>query len=192
VVSGLRFEEATEADIPELTAAMTRAFDDDAQRHLGQERGGPPGYDDGTFFRRWLFGSQESVGYKIVAQGRVIGGIILWIFDHGENSLGTIFVDPAYQDRGVATRAWEFIQATYPDAKSWTLQTPAYAVKNHHVYETKWGFTKVGEGEFEGPGGKVFIYKKEMTGRGAGHRIEEPEGNSLGVRPSRTHLEHSV
>ncbi len=76
--------------------------------------------------------------------------------------LGTIFVDPAFQERGVATRTWEFIQAAYPDAKSWTLQTPAYAVKNHHVYGTKWGFAKVGEEEFEGPGGKLFVYKKEM------------------------------
>jgi GNAT superfamily N-acetyltransferase len=159
----LTFEEATEADIPALTAVMTRAFDDDAQKHLGQERGGPPGYDDGEFFRKWLFGYEESTGFKIVAQGQVIGGIIVWIFEHGENVLGTIFVDPAYQDRGVGTRTWEFIGATYPSARSWTLRTPAYAVKNHHVYEAKWGFTKIGEGEFEGPGGKAFIYKKEMS-----------------------------
>ncbi|MGD1994471.1 MAG: hypothetical protein PVI59_14855, partial [Anaerolineae bacterium] len=57
---GLVFESITEADVPELTAVMTRAFDDDAQKHLGQERGGPPGYDDGEFFRKWLFGYQES------------------------------------------------------------------------------------------------------------------------------------
>ena len=167
----LTFEEATEADIPALTAVMTRAFDDEAQRHLGQERGGPPGYDDGEFFRKWLFGYEESTGFKIVAQGQVIGGIIVWIFEHGENVLGTIFVDPAYQDRGVGTRTWEFIQATYPSARSWTLRTPAYAVKNHHVYEAKWGFTKIGEGEFEGPGGKAFIYKKELSAQTSSREI---------------------
>lgn len=158
----LTFEEITEADLPELTAVMTRAFDDDSQKHLGLERGGPPGYDDGEFFRKWLFGFQETVGYKIVTQGRIIGGLIVWIFEHGENTLGTIFVDPAYQDRGVGQQAWQFITATYPDAKSWQLRTPAYAVKNHHFYEAKLGFTKIREEAFQGPGGKVFIYKKEM------------------------------
>ncbi len=40
---GITFEEATESDIPELTVAMTKAFDDDSQKHLGKDRGGPDG-----------------------------------------------------------------------------------------------------------------------------------------------------
>ena len=36
-----------ESDIPAVTDVMKRAFDDDAQKHLGKEVGGPPGYDDG-------------------------------------------------------------------------------------------------------------------------------------------------
>jgi GNAT superfamily N-acetyltransferase len=158
----LAFEVFTEADIPELTAVMTRAFDDDAQKHLGVERGGPPGYDNGGFFREWLFGYEESVGYKIVAEGKAIGGIIVWILPNGDNALGTIFVDPAYQDRGVGTRAWQFIEATYPEARSWRLGTPAFAEKNHHFYEAKCGFTKVGEEDVEGYEWKSCIYKKEM------------------------------
>jgi GNAT superfamily N-acetyltransferase len=164
-VLALRFELAGEADIPELTAVMTRAFDDDSQRHLRQERGGPPGYDDGEFFRKWLLGYEETVGYKIMAGARVIGGLIVWILPGGHNRLGTIFVDPDHQDRGVAARAWAFIQATYPEAVSWTLDTPAFATKNHHVYETKWGFTKVREEAFEGPGGKLYVYRKVMEPR---------------------------
>jgi len=31
-----------EEDIPELSQVMTRAFDDDARKHLGVEKGGPP------------------------------------------------------------------------------------------------------------------------------------------------------
>lgn len=158
----LLFEPVSEPDIPELTAVMTRAFDDDSRRHLGHERGGPPGYDDGEYFRKWLLGTRETVGCKIVSEGKIIGGIIVWIFESGHNRLGTIFVDPAYQNLGVATRAWEHIQVSYPEAKSWVLDTPAFATKNHHVYEAKWGFSKVGEREFGGPGGKVFVYSKVM------------------------------
>jgi len=40
-------EQALEVDNPELTKAMTRAFDHDAQVHLGIEKGGPEGCDDG-------------------------------------------------------------------------------------------------------------------------------------------------
>ncbi len=153
----LAFEEFTEEDIPELTGVMTRAFDDDAQKHLGQEKGGPPGYDNGDFFREWLFGYEETDGYKVVADGKAIGAMIVWIFDHGKNILGTIFVDPAYQDQGIGSQMWAFIEETYPIAKSWRLDTPNWATKNHHFYEHKCGFTKIDEKE------DFYIYSKEMA-----------------------------
>jgi len=159
----LTFEEAAEEDIPELTRVMTRAFDDDSQKHLGIEKGGPEGYDNGEFFRKWLLPYKESVGYKILLDGEVIGCVIVWIFDHGENSLGTIFVDPEYQDQGIGTRAWRFIEETYPDAKSWTLETPSWATKNHYFYEKKCGFRKIEEKETSE--GTSFIYQKVMEGR---------------------------
>jgi len=45
-----------------MTQVMTRAFDDDARKHLGAQKGGPEGYDDGEFFRKWLFGYESTVG----------------------------------------------------------------------------------------------------------------------------------
>lgn len=153
----LAFEDFTEKDIPELTEVMTRAFDDDAQKHLGQEKGGPPGYDNGDFFREWLFGYEETVGYKVIADGKAIGGMIVWIFDHGKNTLGTMFVDPAYQDKGIGSQMWAFIEETYPEAKKWQLDTPNWATKNHHFYEHKCGFKKIDEVE------DFYIYRKEMA-----------------------------
>jgi GNAT superfamily N-acetyltransferase len=161
----LSFETITESDIPELTRVMTRAFDDDAQRHLGQEKGGPPGYDDGGFFQEWLFPYEESKGYKVLLDGRIVGGLIVWILEDGDNILGTIFVDPDYQNRGIGTRTWEFVEATYPDTKSWKLHTPSYATSNHHFYE-KCGFVKVGEQPEEGYDWASYIYRKEMGGGG--------------------------
>lgn len=157
----LIFEEAAEPDIPELTRVMTRAFDDDTQKHLGREKGGPPGYDNGDFFRQWLLPYQESVGYKILLAGQVIGAFIVWILPDKNNFLGTIFIDPAYQDQGVGARAWQFIEATYPDTKSWRLETPGWAVKNYYFYEQKCGFTKVNE-ETSPELGTTYFYKKVM------------------------------
>jgi predicted N-acetyltransferase YhbS len=156
----LKLEEATEADIPELTRVMTRAFDDDARKHLGVEKGGPEGYDDGEFFRKWLLPYKESVGYRILSEGQLIGGIIVWVFDHGRNILGTMFVDPDHQDQGVGTRVWRSIEDSYPDSENWTLHTPSWAIKNHYFYERKCGFKKTKEEE--SPDGILLVYQKDM------------------------------
>jgi len=159
----LSFVEITEEDLPELTTVMTRSFDDDSRKHRGLERGGPEGYDNGDFFRTWLFPYQESVGYKILSKGQIIGGIIVWILPEGDNILGTIFVNPAYQDRGVGTRTWQFIESTYPETKSWRLATPDWATKNHHFYAVKCGFSKVESDPLIGsPPEDASIYRKEM------------------------------
>jgi GNAT superfamily N-acetyltransferase len=159
----LSFEEITGDDIPELTTVMTRAFDDDAQKHLGLERGGPPGYDNGGFFREWLFGYEQSVGYKALSEDRIIGAIIVWILEGDHNILGTMFVDPDYQDRGVGTRMWQFIEATYPETKSWRLATPSWATKNHYFYEVKCGFQQVESDPMLPISEDELAYRKDMV-----------------------------
>lgn len=145
----LALEPVTRADLADLTAIMTRAFDDDSRRHRGLPRGGPEGYDTGEFFERWLFGCGDSTGYRIVLDGRTVGGMIVWVFPHGCNVLGTIFVDPDFQDRGVGRQAWGLVEARYPDAKSWSLETPSWATKNHHFYEAC-GFVRAGAADSDG------------------------------------------
>lgn len=158
------FEKITEADTPELTRVMTRAFDDDAQKHQGKERGGPEGYDNGGFFRQWLFGNEFTRGHKALLDSRAVGAIIVWILPEGHNVLGAMFVDPDYQDRGVGTRIWRFIEETYPETKSWRLATPEWATKNHFFYENKCGFVRVSSDPIAGSPEGMYVYRKEMTG----------------------------
>jgi len=155
----LSFLIMTESDIPSVTPVMKRAFDDDAQKHLGKESGGPPGYDNGDFFREWLLPHDESVGFKILAGEEIIGGIIVWILPDGHNILGTVFVDPEYQDQGVGQRTWQFIERTYPETISWRLGTPAWATKNHYFYE-KCGFVIVESDPLIPPEEDSLIYRK--------------------------------
>jgi len=157
----LAFEAMDESDIPVLTHVMRRAFDDDAQKHFGRERGGPPGYDDGEFFRKWLLPYEQSVGYKVRSGGEVVGGIIVWILPKGDNILGTMFIDPDYQDRGVGEKTWRFIEARYPESASWRLQTPTRATKNHHFY-AKCGFEQVESDPLIPTEDGMTIYRKEM------------------------------
>jgi len=158
----LQFKEILEDDIPSVTLVMMRAFDNDAQIHLGVERRGPDGYDNGEFFRKWLLPYEESHGYKILVDSQVVGGFIVWILENQNNQMGTIFVDPDFQDQGVGTQAWKFIEATYPDTLSWELGTPDWATKNHYFYEQKCGFEKVHEDSVADCEGVSFIFHKRM------------------------------
>ena len=141
-IKDLDFKLMTEEDLEQVVPIMRRAFDDDAQKHLGQEKGGPPGYDDGEFFHTWLFPYPESVGYMVRTGDQVIGGIIVWILPEGHNILGTIFIDPDFQDQGIGGKTWQFIEDEHPQTKTWRLGTPAWAIKNHHFYQ-KCGFVQV-------------------------------------------------
>jgi N-acetylglutamate synthase-like GNAT family acetyltransferase len=159
-----------ERDIEGLTTIMTRAFDDDAQKHLGKARGGPEGYDNGDFFRKWLFSYKESEGFKIIHQEQVVGGIIVWNLPGGHNILGTIFIDPDFQDQGLGTATWQAIEAKYPQAKNWRLGTPDWATKNHHFYQ-KCGFRKVDSDALIPPEEGLTVYfkecqRQEMQGEG--------------------------
>jgi len=157
----LRYVEATEADIPALTAVMTRSFDDDSQRFRGKPEGGPEGYNNGSFFRQWM---RLDKFYKIILDDALIGAFIVFR-DHpekGTNRLGTIFLDPEYQNLGVGSRVMEYIHETFP-AKRWMLDTPEWHTRNHHFYE-KLGYQKIGEQEEPHAGFTLRIYQKKMDG----------------------------
>ena len=138
-------EKGNEGELPSLVKAMKCAFDDDTQKHLGEEAGGPAGYDNGDFFRQWLFGAEASVGWKFLLDGKVIGGMIVWVFESNENCLGVIFIDPDYQDQGLGKEAIQWMEAKYPDTKVWRLETPEWQVKNRHFYGKTCGYKLVGQ-----------------------------------------------
>ncbi len=152
----LEFKSIIEDDLIEITEIMMRAFDDDARQYQGKEKGGPEGYDNGEFFRKWLFGYDESTGFKIILDSNTIGAMILWIFSDGKNLLGNIFIDPDIQNRGVGSQVWSWIEAKYPETKSWSLETHHKSIRNHHFYEKKCGFTKIKEQDDQ------WIFKKRM------------------------------
>ena len=159
--NNLTFEIFTENDIDQLTEIMKRAFDEDAKRHLNEESGGPPGYDNGDFLRQWYLNSGAEA-YKISNEGKLIGGINVFIKDNNENFLGNMFVDPLYQDKGIGTIVWKFIEQKYSDTKIWRTETPGFSKRNHNFYINKCGFKVV---KIENPKDKYeenYILKKEM------------------------------
>ncbi len=137
---GLEFDKLKEEDIEELTKIMERAFDEDARIHLNEPKGGPEGYDNGEFLRKWGF-YPGTEAYKISEGGKPIGGVILWIDrTTNVNSLGNIFLDVNRQNSGTGKLVWDFIEQEYPDTVKWCTETAAFSRRNHHFYVNKCGF----------------------------------------------------
>jgi GNAT superfamily N-acetyltransferase len=147
------FEKATPDDAAALTAVQKRTFDDDSQRFAGQPSGGPPGYDS----ERWqlMMMIRATAYYKILDDDQIIGGIIVFDKGGGHFELGRIWIAPDYQDRGTGGQAIQFIEQAHPQATRWRLDTPAWAVRNHHFYE-KAGYVKIREAN------GFFFYEKRM------------------------------
>ena len=164
--AGLQFRDFEETDVTRFTGIMKHAFDEDARRHLGEESGGPPGYDNGDFLRKWAL-DQGSTAYAIYKDSApigvtAIGVVIIWINDNHENFLGTIFVDPDFQDQGIGSLIWKFIEQKYSETRVWRTETPGYSKRNHNFYVNKCGFKIV---KIEHPGDKYeesYIMEKEM------------------------------
>lgn len=146
-----------EEDADELTRVMTRAFDDDARRHLGEEKGGPPGYDDGSFIARWAF--HKDVRSYVARLGQAIVGATFVFPDPEKAILGCIFVDPAWQRKGIGETLWHHVSTLHP-SRRWKLETPSWALSNHVFYEGRLGFHKTGETLPGDPRENQFIFER--------------------------------
>lgn len=153
----IRIERAVPSDAPAMLHAQIRAFEFDAVIYPGVAVGGPPGYDS---LDALLTRIDTDDTYRIEVDGHIVGGMV--IFDRGEGRyhLDVIFVDPDYHNRGIGTRAMRFLNDHYA-ARQWTLDTPTWAVRNHHFYE-KLGFVKTGTTQVEDDDTPLFAYEKRL------------------------------
>ena len=156
----IRFEKARFQDAAALTDVQQQTFDDDSRRFAGRPSGGgPPGYDSVDWT---LWAIKTGIYYKILAgpfPPQIVGGVILFDMHRRHFNLGRIFVEPAWQDRGIGSQAIRFIEKTFPYVKRWSLDTPEWATRNHHFYE-RLGYIKVGEEPLEGSNMRLYLYEK--------------------------------
>ena len=137
--NGLSFRKFVESDIDCFTKIMKRAFDKDAQIHLGEEEGGPDGYDNGKFLKKWYL-QKSSTAFAVFKDDKPIGAINVWIKKDNINFLGNTFVDPDFQDKGIGLIIWQFIEQKFPETKAWRTETPGFSHRNHNFYINKCGF----------------------------------------------------
>ena len=139
IYKGLLFKPFTEQDIDIYAPIMKRSFDEDTKRHTEDSSGGPDGYDNGDFLRKWYL-HKDVTSFSIYQGERPIGAVALWIKSNNENILGNIFIDNDLQDGGLGMTIWEFVENSYPNAKKWSTETPIFSRRNHNFYVNKCGF----------------------------------------------------
>lgn len=94
---------------------------------------------------RWLERPTCKV-FLILADGEPVGGMAAWERNGqpGTCYLARIFVRPAWQNKGIATRAILLCEAAFPNASRWTLDFPVDQPANRRCYE-KAGYLDTGE-----------------------------------------------
>ena len=82
--------------------------------------------------------------YTIWYGQQIIGGIDIRKLEDEHYRLNRFFLANDYQNKGLGTQTLNLIEKEFPNARTWSLDTPHLNVRNQHFYE-KEGFKKVGE-----------------------------------------------
>lgn len=152
----LTFELARPDDAATLAEVSRRAFDSDVA--VGAPGpGGPPGYDSAEWQRATM--ARASAYWKILLDGRLVGGAIVFAYPHGRFYLARIFLDPDVHRRGLGRVAMLAVLDAYPEARTWRLETPPWNRRTRAFYEGL-GFRVVRETESD-----VFFQKTMSAGR---------------------------
>lgn len=98
--------------------------------------------------------------FKIICHDQIIGNIS--IRDNQDNTyhLGCLCVISDYENKGIGQEALKFIEIEFPNATTWTLETPADKVRNHYFYK-KAGYNIVDE--YINNSVKVVLFEKKMN-----------------------------
>lgn len=98
--------------------------------------------------------------YFIQAGGRNVGGVRVQRLPENVCRVSPIFILPAFQGRGYAQAAMGALEALYPQAKEWRLDTIKEEAKLCHLYE-KLGYRWTGQEEILQPGMTIVYYEKQ-------------------------------
>ena len=85
--------------------------------------------------------SADSEAYRIIFDGRQVGGVILKIdrVSH-RGELQILFVIPEEHGKGIGYSAWLAVEALHPETVVWETCTPYFEKRNIHFYVNKCGF----------------------------------------------------
>lgn len=148
----LILKRAIKNDAQKLAEIQKASFDDESKHFNNNKLGGPSGYDSISWQEEMM---EKCEYFKVLFNGEIIGGAMIFIESNHVHNLGRIFIDPIFQNQGIGMKVMNEIERNFPDSTKWWLDTPRWSVKNHYFY-TKCGFTKVREE------GDLYIFEKNL------------------------------
>ncbi|MBM7615879.1 GNAT family N-acetyltransferase [Alkaliphilus hydrothermalis] len=96
--------------------------------------------------------------YTIYMDDELIGGAEVRIKSVSHCYLNRIYVNPTHQGKGIGKKVMLHLEGLYPQATTWSLNTPHMEYRNHYLYE-KMGYRKIGEEAFSDKM-NLFYYEK--------------------------------
>ncbi|MGE7603545.1 GNAT family N-acetyltransferase [Peribacillus sp. NPDC097675] len=106
--------------------------------------------------------AKESIVRQLVQNGERVGGVVLKINKETQrNEVDFLYTKASAHGKGIGTKAWEAIEAAFPETKVWELHTPYFEKRNIHFYVNKCGF-KIVEFYHQGnPGPNIGVEEPE-------------------------------
>lgn len=100
--------------------------------------------------------------YFILRDGQIAGGLrVFWWENTNRFRLGIMFILPAFQNGGIGEAAIKQMEALYPQADSWELETLLQEERDLHFYE-KLGYLREGEPRVVNDRLTLVFYKKHL------------------------------
>ena len=156
----IEFAPAARGDVQTLMEIHTRAFAaENAEYGVVL-----PGCDDLKWHR---YNLKHHHYFKIVADEKIVGTILVEKRGGGEYFLNTLSVAPEYQGRGIGEQALAFIETHFADARKWSLHVTERNYRNQKFYES-FGYVKRGMVFFIDPKDldawlPLLLYEKDIT-----------------------------
>jgi GNAT superfamily N-acetyltransferase len=140
-----------------ITKTKTMAYRDEKEKFKPIDEKVPK-----WFYDEWYVDIEETKRliksffcYKVLLEDKVIGTFWLRNIDEKTIELEDFCILPEFQGRGYGFKLLSMMENLYPKISKWSLTTPFYSVRNHHLYE-KAGYIKVGTRAED----TVFLYEK--------------------------------
>ncbi len=94
--------------------------------------------------------------FRILWKGTTVGGLALMPGEGGAVRIHSLYVDPAFQNRGIGRRALAWVEAQHPDAPCFMLETPQGKAGDWHLY-LQAGYEPCGQREVAAKPGLVLV-----------------------------------
>ena len=144
-----------EVEAPVLLVIQKEAFEEDLRKY--EDHDTSPVNEP---IERLLRKIELFTHYTIWHNHEIIGGIDVRDLKDNKYRLNRIFISKKYQNKGLGSQIMQLVEAEFPSAVEWVLDTPHLNIRNHHFYE-KLGYKKIGQHQINEKL-ILFDYKKEI------------------------------